>query len=190
MLSVLDDDAPVRLMAQLLAERGFEVRHPEDEDSQLLRVTGARSARCEIEVGDYGCIEWEYFPQDAGSTGAAEISRLVLLMLGTDRSSSPGPGPGLGAPANPAVTLKGAVARKVQAHGLKARLKVHENQESYDVYAEVVFSNPEKPERGIVSVTDDGIVLWECDYERMQGGAAAVADATADMLVGFPAREH
>jgi hypothetical protein len=48
----LGEPGPVRVMAEMLAGRGFEVQGPVPEDERHLAVVGAARARCEIGLDD------------------------------------------------------------------------------------------------------------------------------------------
>lgn len=170
--------APMRVVTQMLSEHGFDVRVPMHEDSRHLTVTDARSTRCEIDVYDDEGIVWEYFPGDGGNAKAEEISGVVRHVLDADKT----PPAGLSM-LRQTDTLKGTVAREMRARGLQADLKVYEDHEEYDVVVEVVLTNPAKPERGLVRLTDDGVIRWECESGGMPGGATVIADATASVLV-------
>jgi hypothetical protein len=175
----VEPGAPMRAMAEMLAGRGFDVYGPELEESRLLTVTNAKRARCEIGVEDNERVSWEYFPWTGADTQPAEIAGMALRILGADTDDSAEQY----AHFHKGATLKGAVAREIQARGLEADMEVYEDQLFYDVVAEVVLTNPAKPERGLVRVTDDGTVLWEYDYGEMPERAAAIADTTAEVLV-------
>lgn len=175
--------APMRAVAQMLTERGFDARRPEHEESRRLTVTSARSARCEIDVYDADGIRWEYSPGAGGSAEPAEISGVVRRVLDADKTPLAGPGTG----PSRVDTLKGAVACEMRARGLNADLDVYEDHERYDVVAEVVLTNPAKPERGVVRVTDDGVIRWEYDYGEIPVSLAVIADTTADVLDGAAA---
>lgn len=62
---------------------------------------------------------------------------------------------------------------------------MYEDRECYDVTAEVVVTNPARPERGMVRIADDGTIRWECDYDQIPDGAIAVADTTATVWNRF-----
>jgi hypothetical protein len=171
--------APMRVMAEMLAERGFDVYGPEREESWLLTIVNAIQARCEIGVEDSGRVFWRYFPWAGADTEPAEISGMVLRMLGAYTGDSAEQYAHL----HRGATLKGAVAREIQARGLDADMEVYEDELFYDVDAEVILTNPAKPERGRVRVTDDGAILWECEHGEIPERAAAIADVTAEVLV-------
>jgi hypothetical protein len=170
--------APMREMFQMLTEHGFDVRVPMHEDDRHLTVIDASSARCEIDVHDDKGIVWEYFPGASDDDKAEETSGVVRRVLDADNT----PPAGLGT-LRRTDTLKGTVAREMRARGLKADLKVYEDREEYDVVVEVVLTNPASPDRGLVRLTDDGVIRWECDSVEMLGGATVIADTTASVLV-------
>jgi len=60
-------------------------------------------------------------------------------------------------------------------------MEVYEDPDYYDVSAEVVVSNPARPERGQVSVSDDGDLTWECRYYD-DCDATQIADAVAGIV--------
>jgi hypothetical protein len=176
---------PMRMMANMLAGRGLEVRSLDDDESRRLIVIDARHVRCKIDVEDDQSIVWEYDPPEGGDTEPAELSAMALRLLDAHKTL-PETEPGLHPRAG--VSLKGAVRHDIRAHGLKASLAVYEDEEAYDVITEVVLVNPAKPERGLVRVTDDGFICWECDYGEMTDGATAIVDTTADALALFKPR--
>jgi hypothetical protein len=175
--TALGEPGPVRVVAEMLAGRGFEVQGPVPEDERHLAVVGAARARCEIGL-DNGRLFSYYFPAAGADTDPAELCGMVLRILGVDAGESARQYAYL----HRGATLKGAVAREVQARGLDADLAVYEDDVFYDVVAEVILANPAKPECGAVRVTDDGTILWECDYRGLPERAAAVADTAADIL--------
>jgi hypothetical protein len=171
--------AAARMMARILAERGFDVRCREHGGSRVLDITGTGQARCQISAEDEdSSVVWEYVPSSGSRPRAADTSRMVLRLLGRDQT---GPA-GRYAHLHWGARLKGAVAREMHARGLKADLDICEDPELYDVTAEVVLTNPVKPERGVVRLTDEGIIRWECDHAGIPQHAAAIADTTAEVL--------
>ena len=121
-------------------------------------------------------------PWSGTHTEPADISGMVLRLLGV-----PTPEPG-----NQYMdlywhaTLKGAMGREMRARGLTVKMGIFEDELFYTVDAEVKITNPEKPERGRVYITDDGFIRWECDSEEIPGRAVEVADTIASVLVVCP----
>jgi len=185
MLKVLDDygslavcDEPgkaMRAVAEELAARGVGVRLPEWEESRRLTITSAERARCELTVEDGGSVRWDYRPRSGGRTDPAEMTGLVLRVLGAAGACGPR------TRARPGVSLKGVVGRALAARGLKVGLEVYEDPDFYAVSAEIVAINPARPERGQVHVSDDGDLTWECRYYD-DSDAGQIADAVVGIF--------
>lgn len=171
---------PARVIAEVLAGCGLDVRCYAHEDSQHLTVTGAGGGRCEIDVGGGTEVACEYYPCAGRSPVPADVSGVVLRLLGADGAAPDG----LDTRLRSSASLKGAVAAEMLQWGLRADLEVYPDYERFDVVAEVVMVNPARPERGLVRATDDGVVRWECDYGDLPEGAVAVADTAAGVLAG------
>jgi hypothetical protein len=175
-LAVCNDEpgTAMRAVAEKLAARGFGVRSPEWEESRRLTITGAGRARCELTVEDGGSVRWDYRPGSGPGTDPAEMTALVLRVLGAAGAGEPR------TRARPGVSLKGVVGRALAARGLKVGMQVFEDPDFYAVSAEIVVSSPARPERGQVSVSDDGDLTWECRY--YDDDTAQIADAVAGIV--------
>jgi hypothetical protein len=122
--AVCDDPGKtMRAAAQKPAAHGFGVRSPEQEESGRMTVTSAERARCEPAVEDGGSVRWDYRPSSGGDTDPAEMTGLVLRVLGTVGAGRGEPG----AQAHPGASLKGVVDRALAARGLKVGLVVYED---------------------------------------------------------------
>lgn len=65
---------------------------------------------------------------------------------------------------SPSGSLKGTVGLELAARGLDVKLEVYEDTTLYDVTAEIIAVNPDTDEDARVRISDNGTVLWECDY--------------------------
>jgi hypothetical protein len=63
-------------------------------------------------------------------------------------------------------------------------LDVYEDHDTYEVVAEIIVTNPGRPERGQVRVSDDGALMWECGYEEDLINTATIANMMATILTG------
>ncbi|HEY2577828.1 MAG TPA: hypothetical protein VGI74_16095 [Streptosporangiaceae bacterium] len=169
--------AAMRVMIEVLTGRGFDVREPEWENP-VLALDGVNSRRCEIQVGFGGQATWEYLPSNDAHIESADISRMVLRLLGAHTIDSGEPH----AEPHPEVTPKGAVAHEMKARGLGVEIDVFIDDMVYAVGATIEITNPAKHERGAVNVTDDGAIWWECDFEELTGHATEIAETIADAL--------
>jgi len=167
----------MRLVAESLTARGFEISGPEWEDSRRLTITNLQGTRCQLTVGDSGCMALEYWPHAVDYAGPANLTNLVMTVLDNpreDQVSETVTEPV--SDALPGVPLKGVVGRALKAKGMDVRMIVYEDVEFYDVLAEIVVTNPDRLDRGEVRVGDDAAVLWECEYP-------AESDSATDQIV-------
>lgn len=171
-MSCREPDTALRVAAEILGASGFGARHGGGEESRTLIVTGLRDTACEVSDDD-GFSRWEYRP-GTGADSERMADRVMRLLAGTS-SAVPG-----APPARPATGtgLKGLVGRRLRAQGLAVSLEVYEGHVALDVAAEVSVTNPGRPERGRVLISDDGWLLWECGYEA--GAAAVIAAVLGD----------
>jgi hypothetical protein len=89
-LAVCDDPGrAVRTVAEKLVARGFGVLRPERQESPRLTITCAERARCELTVEDGGSARWDYRPRSGRGTGPAEMTALVLRVLGAEDVDEP-----------------------------------------------------------------------------------------------------
>jgi hypothetical protein len=145
------------LVADGLMAHGFDVRPPEDEGDRGL-VIGCPGGRCSVSVGDWGDVEWQWCP--AGLADPGRIADVAAALL-TGRT------PGQARPANghalDCVTVKGLVGLELRARGFDVGLAVYEDEEHFDVRAEIVVTSPGSGDGARVHVTDEGSVTWTRD---------------------------
>jgi hypothetical protein len=165
----------VHAVAERLAACGLAVCGPEGQESRRLTIAVAERGRCELTIEDGGSARWDYRPGSGRGTGPAELTALVLRLLGAADTGEPR------TRAHPGVSLKGMVGRALAARGLKVGLEVYQDPDYYDVSAEIVVSNPARPERGQVSVSDAGDLTWECHYHDDRD-AGQIADTVTGIV--------
>jgi hypothetical protein len=175
-----DEDAKAQMdvVAETLTAHGFDVRGPDWEDSRLLKVMGLRDTTCEITVEDSGFVTWEYRPGAGDCIDPDKITGRVMHLL------TSGERPRWHGRAAPGAGLKGLVGCRLKAMGLRVCLDVYEDHDTYDVVAEIIVTNPGRPERGQVRVSDDGALMWECGYDEDTSDTAAVVGAIVTVLAG------
>ncbi len=144
-----------------------------------LTIIGVQQARSCLTIDDHGGLRWEYEPRPGPRTSPAALTRIVLHVLGT----APADGQPLDDSTYPAFLLKGAVGRLAQANGLTVELLTYQDLESFDVVGEINVTNPERPERGEVRITDDGFLAWHCQAQQaFTGGLGAIVAVIAPIL--------
>jgi hypothetical protein len=167
-------------VAERLTSLGLKVVFPHRPESRRLTVTSTSNLRCDVIIDDdNGAAECAIAP--ATATTAAQVAPVVAGMLGTGY-----PDPGHYAALHRGMPLAGGVAREMTARGLRADMDVIEDHESYQVFADVIITNPARPERGRVHIGDDGWICWECDRDDIPGGNDAFAGIIASFLTATP----
>lgn len=171
------DAAPVmRALAEKLHGRGIEIRWPKYRDSRRLVILNARDARSEITGEDCGYVTWDYWPSSGSRTQPADLAGLVLEVLGAQLSK---PLPAV----HGRLSLKGAVGRTLRAGGLEVTLAVYPDNVALDAITEIVAANPAIAGCGLVRVTEDACVTWECQHDDPPSESAlAVADTIVPVL--------
>jgi hypothetical protein len=160
-------------VAKNLHDFGFGIRLPQDNDSRRLVIVNARNARSEITVDDDGYVTWDYWPWTRAATAPADLAGVALSVLGpAPTGARPIVGGGL--------TLKGWVGRALRELGLHVTMAVYEDDDAFDVTAEVVATNPDAPFCGLVRVTDEARITWQCP---LQGPTTECALAVTDTIV-------
>jgi hypothetical protein len=191
--ALVDECAPrelMRIVADHLTAHGFAVRDPVRDDCRRLAITSMRGMNCTVSVHDDGYIEWEYWPQEghAADPDPAAITGLVMHVLTGDSGTCPH---GDAHRSLPDVPLKGVIGHELNAAGLDVGLVVYEDMVAYDVTADIVVTNPGKPGRGVVYVSDTGALAWErrC-WEELEDDTRRIAETIASMLSLAAAGSH
>ncbi len=169
----------MRMVAAKLAAHGFDVLGPELEESRRLTVTNLPGTTCEITVDDSGQITWEYwrgFSRDADPARVAGVAMRLLTDQGAGlpRTSTAAHVAGHG--------LQGIVGRQLEAKGMDVSLDVYADHTCFEVGAEIVVTNPSRPERGLVRVGDEAGLLWESGCHQTGSDPAAIADLIIAIL--------
>lgn len=166
----------MRLVADGLTQKGFPSQLPAYSDSRRLTIT-APAARCTLSVEDSGSVCWDWQPPAGQAVDPHHLADLASLLLTGQPSTCPRPSD----PGQPSrFTLKGAVGHELAARGLRARMEICTDHESFDVDAVMVATAPGG--RAEVRVTDDGALSWEHDYWIEAMRATAAPDPAAVIL--------
>jgi len=172
--------AAMHVVAAKLASHGFDFHGPDWEEGRRLTVTNLRDTTCEITVEDHGLVVWEYWPEAGNNADPEKITSLVMRLLSDDGVDPAGRRLERTTPTS---CLKGLVGCELKGRGLAVCLDVYEDHVAYEVAAEIVVTNPVRPERGQVRVTDDGALMWECGcWDGAGSDTAAVAEKIVSIL--------
>jgi hypothetical protein len=148
----------IQVFADELTDKGFDIRGPEWDRSQYLKITNVQGVLCDLAVRDDGIAEWCYHLCLGCQVDAAQITAMVLGMLGADAALGQG-----GVSSHRNLKLKGTVGRALAELGMKVSLEVlFTDNYFYEVYSAIEASNPARPDRGRVQIADDSLIRWEC----------------------------
>jgi len=82
-----------------------------------------------------------------------------------------------------AFPLKGIVGRCLQDRGLTVTLQVSEDLESFEATTDIEVTGLARPWLGLVRLSDDGSLEWECDWRAaFHGDPGALIDTVAPIL--------
>ena len=155
MTATIDADlaSPLAVIANELAASGYSVHEPGG-----VRFINARGAICDLSIGASGLVTWEYRSCEGRYVNPVQLAGVVFDILGP--SGAPRVRRLAGASLTSAVGLAAAL------HGLQARHRVIDNdtrrQETCSI---LTITNPARPERGTIRVTDDGAVYRHCQIQ-------------------------
>jgi hypothetical protein len=149
----------MRLVADGLKARGFDVLLPESADDRRVSV-GRWGGRCDLVVNDYGIVEWGCRPwaSDEPDPGLTADIATFLLAGKADGPSRDGVDQSRG------MTFKGIVGSELRARGFDVSLEVYEDNVMLEVLAEILVKNPAVRTDATIHVSDEGEIFWECDY--------------------------
>jgi hypothetical protein len=169
-------------IADALTERGYDVRDPCQPGSSFLQFTNVRGTMCELTVYDSGAFDWEYRCLDPSRSAPAALAAMALCILSGDAA----PVAGAQVACDPRMPLKGQAGRALAGQGMCVRLDVLDEDEQYfEVYAEISVTSPEHPGRGTVRITDDGLLCWR---GQLRNPEHPDADLDLDQLTDTLAR--
>jgi hypothetical protein len=150
----------IRLVADGLAGCGLEVSLSDPEGAARLDIT-CEAGQCRLSVNDWAYAELDYSPRSRDQADPQLTADLATALL-TGRA---GPYPRLpGGYLRDGITFKGIVGVELKARGLDVGLEVYEDENYFDVNAEIVITVPGSQDGTKVWVTDEGCLTWTRDY--------------------------
>jgi hypothetical protein len=150
----------MRLVADGLAGCGLGIDMSESEGGSRLEITCA-AGLCTLSVSDWGYAEWDYCPEAGGHADPKLIADLATALLTGRAGECPRLGGGY---EREEITFKGVVGLELKARGLDVDLDVYQDEDYFDVRAEIVAVSRAGDDDAKVCVTDDGCLTWMRDY--------------------------
>jgi hypothetical protein len=152
--------ALMRLVADGLKERGFDVQLPQYEDERRFSVE-RWGGRCDLSVHDLGLVQWECTPwasKDPDPKLLADIAEFLLAGKITEVLARKSDDKLRG------TSFMGTVGYELRARGFDVCLDVCEDNTLLEVWADILVKNPTARTDAIIRVSEDGAISWESDY--------------------------
>ena len=167
------------MITRRLAASGLGAHATHWRDRCELIILNAPGARSCLTVTGTGCAQWHYEPATGTATSAATLTGIIEHILGAPHAADSVPGAG----AYRAFPLKGTVGRCLQDRGLTVTLQVSEDPESFEATTDIEVTSPAHPWLGLVRLSDDGSLEWDCDWRAaFHGDPSALIDVIAPIL--------
>ena len=157
----------IRLVADGLADCGLEVRLSGPEEAAQLDIT-CEPGQGRLSVNDWAYADLHFSPRSRDEADPRLIADMATALLTGRAEQCPRPAASC---RRDRITFKGIVGRELKARGLDVGLEVYEDEDYFDVAAEIVITVPGSQDGAQVRVTDDGCLTWTRDY---WGQAAAI----------------
>lgn len=152
--------ALMRLVADGLTARGFDVRLPKYEDERRISVE-RWGGRCDLSLNDYGLVEWECVPwasEEPDPKLTADIATFLLT----------GKVDGYPAQKNThdprGTSFTGIAGHELRARGFDVCLEVFEDNDLFEFWADILIKNLATHPNALVRIGEDGAISWEYDF--------------------------
>ena len=130
-----------------------------------------------------GYSQWHYEPGTGPATDPATLTAIITHILKAPHAAGTSPD----ADAYRAFPLKGIVGRCLQDRGLTVTLQVSEDLESFEATTDIEVTSPARPWLGLIRLSDNGHLEWDCDYRTAFHGDPGTLDRRDRP---HPARRH
>jgi hypothetical protein len=150
----------IPLVADGLTGCGLEVRLSGLEEAAQLDIT-CEAGQCRLSVNDWAHADLDYSPRSRDEADPRLIAGMATALLTGHAEQFPRPAASC---RRDRITFKGIVGLELKARGLDVGLEVYEDEDYFDVAAEIVITVPGSQDGAQVRVTDDGCLTWTRDY--------------------------
>ena len=167
------------MITRRLAAAGLGVHSSHWRDQHQLIILNVPAAPSCLTLTGTGSAQWHYEPATGTATAPARLTAIIEHILGAPHATETIPD----ADAYRAFPLKGIVGRCLQDRGLTVTLGVSEDLESFETTTDIEVTSPARPWLGLVRLSDDGHLEWECDWRAAyHGDPGALIDVIAPIL--------
>jgi hypothetical protein len=163
------------VVTRRLAAAGIRVHSRHQADGRELIILNVPGGPCCLTLTGDGRAQWHYEP----CTSPAALADIIIHILGAPRAVGTSPSAGT----YRALPAKGAVGRYLQGRGLTVCLQVAEDLESFEATTDIEITSPARPWLGLVRLSDNGYLEWDCDYRAaFHGDPSRIIDVITPVL--------
>jgi hypothetical protein len=173
----LDTASIGRVIAEGLSAQEFTVHDPAADDECFMRVMNARSAFSQMLISQTGQVTWDYLPFPWRKADPAQMAGMILGLLG-DEAAVVAAAPG----GTQGQSIKDSVDSALRGRGLRVRHPAPVQDAFGESWADLFITNPDKPALGEVTLTDEGMIIWDC--KLASAGSAGVSAQEISAIVG------
>jgi hypothetical protein len=150
----------MRLVADGLTARGFDVRLPEHEDERRISVE-RWGGRCDLSLNDFGLVEWECVPwasKEPDPKLTADIATFLLRGKADDCPAQKNSHYSRG------TSFMGIAGYELRARGFDVSLEIFEDNTMFEVWADLLVENQAAHPNAFVRISENGAISWEYDF--------------------------
>jgi hypothetical protein len=153
-----DIDAAIEAVGDGLNAQGLDVRTFASDNCRHLKVDNVRSTVADLFIYPKGTVNWDYHSFDGTTHDPSRVTTITLAIL-----ADPGTPDSATVVRYPQMSFLGSVGRATIERGLSATFSSRDPDNArFKIHDEVAITNPARPRRGTVQVTNDGALWWTC----------------------------
>jgi hypothetical protein len=167
---------PAQTLTRQLAAAGLGVQYSARRDECHLTILGLTTGMSMLALTASGHARWLFEPATGSSTRPGTLTAIIAYLLAA-------PSPDASPADYHAFPLKGQVGRSLQDRGLAVTLRVTEDWDSFEATTDIDITSPTRPQLGTITLSDDGVLDWRCDWRAaFHGNPAALIDVITPIL--------
>jgi hypothetical protein len=158
--------------------QGFDVSTFTSLDCGYLKITSVWATVADLTIFRNGTIDFDYHRFDGNPHDPGEMTAITLAILHDDDRGGE-------AARYPHLSFLFSIARAALEQGLTVELDSVDPANAYwRITDEVAVTNPGRPERGTIRITDDGALWWRCQLPDRPGNAIGLdlAEITSSVV--------
>ena len=160
--------AAIEASGDELNVQGFDVCTFTSLACGYLKINSVWATVADLTIFRNGTVDFDYHCFDGNPHDPGEMTAITLAILHDDDRGGE-------AARYPHLSFLFSIARAALEQGLSVELRSNDPSNAYwRIKDEVAVTNPDRPERGTIRVTDDGALWWRCQLRDQPSGSAGL----------------